>query len=151
MDRILLATDGSEPALRAAGLCGQLSDRSGAIVDVIYVVPDHDLSSPGLYSYISKYSDLEEFYDTRRAALESAGARIARETARRVEDEGGSVGEEEIVVGDPAEEIDEMAKRVKADCIVMGRRGFGDLGSLVLGSVSHKVAQLSERTLITTT
>lgn len=151
MEKILLATDGSDQALRAADLCGQLSRRSGATVDIICVVPDDDLSAPGLYDYISQSSDLEEFYDTRRAAMESAGARIALETARRVEDAGGSVGEEEVTIGDPADQIVEMARRVRADCIAMGRRGVGDLGGLVMGSVSHKVAQLSDKTLITTT
>jgi nucleotide-binding universal stress UspA family protein len=63
---------------------------------------------------------------------------------------GGSVGEEEVVVGEPTEEILEMARRVHVDAIVMGRRGLGDLGGLVFGSVSHKVGQLTERTLITT-
>lgn len=151
MERLLLATDGSGQALRAGDLCGDLSRRSGAVVDIVYVIPDHDLTAPGLYDYIDQSSDIEEFYDSRRAALESAGARLVLDAARRIEDAGGSVGEEAVVVGDPAEEIVEMAKRVKADCIVMGRRGHGDLGSLILGSVSHKVAQLSTRTLITTT
>lgn len=151
MEKLLLATDGSDHALRAADLCGELSRRSRASVDIIYVVPDHELSAPGLHHYVTESSDLEEFYDLRRAALQSSGARIVVDTARRVEEAGGSVGEEEVAIGDPADQIVEMAKRVKADCIVMGRRGHGDVGALVFGSVSHKVAQLSTKTLITTT
>ncbi len=150
MDRMLLATDGSESALRAAELSGQLSRQMKAMVDVIHVVRDHDLSSPGLYGYIIDYTDLEEYYDIRKAAMESAGSRIVTETARVVEDAGGSVDHEEIVVGDPAHQIVEMAKLLKSDAIVMGRRGLGEIGGLVLGSVSHKVAQLSPKTLITT-
>lgn len=150
MDRVLLATDGSESALRAAELSGQLSRHMGAMVDIIHVVRDHDLTSPGLYGYITDYSDLEEYYAIRRAAMESAGSRVVTETARVVEDAGGSVDSEEIVVGDPAHEIVEMAKLLRSDCIVMGRRGLGEIGGIVLGSVSHKVAQLSEKTLITT-
>ena len=149
MDRILLATDGSESALRAAELAGQLSRLFGAMVDIVHVVRDHDLSSPGLYGYINDYSDLEEYYEIRRAALESAGSRIATEAARAVEEAGGSVDREEIVMGDPAHEIAELATVLKSDCIVMGRRGLGEIGGIVLGSVSHKVGQLSAKTLIT--
>ncbi len=150
MDRVLLATDGSESAVGAAVLSGELSRRFGAMVDIVHVVRDHDLTSPGLYDYLTEYSDLEEYYDIRRAALESAGSRVVTEAARTVEDAGGSVDHEEVVVGDPASEIVEMAKLLKSDCIVMGRRGLGGIGGIVLGSVSHKVAQLSARTLITT-
>ncbi len=150
MGRILLATDGSESALRAAELSGQLSRHMGAVVDIVHVVRDNDLSYPGLYGYITDYPDLEEYYAIRRAAMESAGSRIVTETARIVEDAGGSVDHEEVVVGDPAHQIVETANLLKSDLIVMGRRGLGEIGGLVLGSVSHKVAQLSEKTLITT-
>lgn len=150
MERLLLATDGSPSSFSAAELSGQLSRRFGAAVDIIHVVREHDLSSPGLYDYITDYTDLEEYYGIRRAAMESAGSRIVTETARIVENAGGAVDHEEVVVGDPSGEIVEMARLLKSDCIVMGRRGLGEIGGLVLGSVSHKVAQLSSKTLITT-
>ncbi len=150
MDRILLATDGSASAFSAAELSGQLSRGFRAPVDIIHVVREHDLSSPGLYDYITDYTDLEEYYGIRRAAMESAGSRIVTETARIVENAGGAVDHEEVAVGDPASEIVEMAILLKSECIVMGRRGLGEIGGIVLGSVSHKVAQLCEKTLITT-
>ena len=43
--------------------------------------------------------------------------------------------------GDPAHRIVETAGRENVELIVMGRRGLGDLKGLLLGSVSHKVAQ----------
>ena len=56
---------------------------------------------------------------------------------------------DQIEVGDPAAAILEVAKGRKADLIVMGSRGLGDLQGLLLGSVSHKVGHLADRTCIT--
>ena len=150
ISRILLPVDGSDHAKKAAELSGVLSARFNATVDVLHVVPEHEYISPGLYSYIDDYVEIEQYYENRKALLKSQAGRLTLDAARHVENMGGSVGEEEVVVGDPAEEILEMARRVRADSIVMGRRGLGDLGGLVLGSVSHKVGHLTERTLITT-
>ena len=41
--------------------------------------------------------------------------------------------------GDPASEIIKAAKEHKADLIVMGSRGLGQIGGLILGSVSERV------------
>lgn len=41
------------------------------------------------------------------------------------------------------------AKRAKADLIAMGRRGLGGVKGLLLGSVSHKVSQLADCSVLT--
>jgi len=46
-------------------------------------------------------------------------------------------------LGRPADEIIAVAKQKQADLIVMGAKGLGAVGRLVLGSVSTKVAQHS--------
>ncbi len=45
--------------------------------------------------------------------------------------------------GDQARQLIQVAKRRKADLIVMGSRGRGRLEGLLLGSVSQKVAALA--------
>jgi nucleotide-binding universal stress UspA family protein len=54
-----------------------------------------------------------------------------------------------MVSGDAADAIIKRAKREKADMIIMGSRGFGNLKSLLLGSVSHEVASKSAKTVVT--
>ncbi len=49
----------------------------------------------------------------------------------------------QVVVGDPAHEIVEYAKAHHCEGIVMGTRGLGTVGTLVLGSVAHKVLHLT--------
>ena len=53
------------------------------------------------------------------------------------------------VLGSPADEVVAFAIDRKADLIVCGRRGFGRLKSLLLGSTSHKIAQLAECSCLT--
>ena len=150
MQRILLATDGSEDSYRAADLSGLLSQAFAAPVDVVHVVTQGDVIAPGMHSYMTDYRQLEEIHTLRQAELESAGASMVTTAARRVEAAGGTVDLEEVLVGRAANEIDAMATRTGADCIVMGRRGLGQVRALLQGSASHQVAHLSSKTLITT-
>jgi nucleotide-binding universal stress UspA family protein len=48
-----------------------------------------------------------------------------------------------VVVGDAPHEIVEYAKAHHCDGIVMGTRGLGNVATLVLGSVAHKVLHLT--------
>lgn len=49
-----------------------------------------------------------------------------------------------LVVGLPAEVILREAQRTRASEIIMGTRGRGNLGGLLLGSVATKVVQLAQ-------
>jgi nucleotide-binding universal stress UspA family protein len=51
-------------------------------------------------------------------------------------------------VGDPAEAILEAAREADADLVVVGHRGRGFVARLTLGSVSTKVVQRAERTVL---
>ena len=48
-----------------------------------------------------------------------------------------------VVIGDAPHEIVEYAKAHHCEGIVMGARGLGTVGTLVLGSVAHKVLHLT--------
>jgi nucleotide-binding universal stress UspA family protein len=146
VNRILLATDGSEHSMRAATLAGELSSHFEVPVDIINVVPD---STPVVSGAVHEYAKLEQTYVTQRDLLKSLGTEVVGRAASHVNDAGGDVGAQEVMIGSPAHGIVAFAKGVGADSIVMGRRGLGEIKGLLMGSVSHRVGHLTDVTLIT--
>ena len=124
--KILLATDGSPNAKGALNYARELALRDKAQVFVVYAfpsVPDY-LGSPWRERFIN--SNVTE------------GERIANQAADELRDAGINVIVE-VLEGPPADAILRVADVRQCDLIVMGNRGHGELTSLLLGSVSHRV------------
>ena len=81
--------------------------------------------------------------DSSREHLKQQG-QAQSAAARRLLDQSGCPYEFLIVFGKPAETIVQAAKDHGCSGIVMGTRGLGDVETLLLGSTSFKVVQLSE-------
>lgn len=123
---ILLAVDGSEHALHAARLAGDMARKMAADM---YVVVSFDpvpkyLGDPLLQQAIS--ARIQEANEILQSALVEIG------------DIPGAL-RTEILEGPPAEAILAVASVRETDLIVMGVRGLGRLAGLVLGSQSQKV------------
>ena len=101
------------------------------------MVVDFEQMPPALTSTIAK-SQLE----SQRAMLQYAD-HLASEAARHAREYGAPDVEAITASGDPAEEVVEYASKRNADLIVCGRRGLGRVKQLLLGSTSHKIAQLA--------
>jgi nucleotide-binding universal stress UspA family protein len=131
--KVLLPTDGSENALKAAEyVIDLMKTHSGVEVTVLNVyrlLPDlatHDLPfDPGLVESAKEAS--QQALAKTVALFEKAGLKA---TALSQE-------------GDPAGEIISCAKRGGYDHIVIGSRGMGAVSSLILGSVAQKVLYLA--------
>lgn len=146
MKKILLAVDGSNHSNHAERVAGELSAAFDVPVDVINVVADTSLVTAGR---IHEYARMEKIAISQRDLLQTLGADLVAQAANVVREAGGQVGTTDVLIGAPAHEIVRYADRHEADCIVMGRRGLGDVGGLFMGSVSHKVGHLTQRTLVT--
>ncbi len=85
-----------------------------------------------------------------------AGAMVDFESVRKSQTDAvwqvvGPLRENESAItldGAPARRIVDYAKNIKADLIVIGSRGRGAFGSLLLGSVSHGVVHESDRNVL---
>ncbi len=123
---MLLAVDGSEHALRAAKVAGEMARCLGAdlrIVAAFEPVPGY-LGEPNFQKSVA--SRMEQVETILAKALEVVG-NIPGECKT------------EILEGPPAEAILRVAETRHNDLIIMGARGMGGLRALLLGSQSQKV------------
>jgi nucleotide-binding universal stress UspA family protein len=166
--RVLAAVDGSEHASRAMDLGCAMASRFGAELIAVHVVPDKPLSgAERQMAEVEFAAEVARDFDPTRFADARGDIRLmsqrlteqAAETARRFRVALGERLMEQAKAqalqhavpsvrtvlreGDPAAAILNAAREEKADIIVMGRRGLGDLAGLLLGSVSHKVTYLA--------
>jgi nucleotide-binding universal stress UspA family protein len=172
--RVLVAIDRSEHANRATDLACEMVSRFGADLIVVHLVPDKPLSEAErqmaqveFQGEVARDFDLTRFADA-RGDIRLMSQRLteqAAETARRFRvalgerlmEQAKAQARQQAVPsvhavlreGDPAAAILNVAREEKADIIVMGRRGLGDLAGLLLGSVSHKVTHLAECACLT--
>jgi nucleotide-binding universal stress UspA family protein len=83
------------------------------------------------------------------AVLRPIGKAIAERACAMVRAKGVKKVDIQIVGGRAADSILAAAEHEKADMIVMGSRGMGNLKGLFVGSVSHKVSQHAPCTCVT--
>jgi nucleotide-binding universal stress UspA family protein len=126
--KILLATDGSEDAARAARAAADLSGKTGAELHVVHAwqeAPQRRYSTVNT-AYLSKlYADRAwDLLERQGEGIERAGAKVAAAHRR---------------LGRPAEEIVELAGELGVGLVVVGSRGLGAVRRLATGSVSEGV------------
>lgn len=137
IQKILLASDGSANALRAAALANELLKEIPRAAVTVLVVNDM-LDKMKFYSPLRSaviFEEVEQFF------REKAGEALAKTMA--VFDREHSRVSAEIKTGNPADEILEFAGAGGYDLIIVGSRGMGSIRGLLMGSVSTKVVQLA--------
>ena len=80
--------------------------------------------------------------------LQVLGEKIIARDRKILEGKSVSKVETELLTGDAATAITDLARAAGVDAIVLGTRGLSQVKGLLLGSVSHKIIQLAECTCI---
>jgi nucleotide-binding universal stress UspA family protein len=129
--KILIATDGSETAKKAAEFGVQIAGLSGAKVYAMFVIDTTPYYSIPLDQIWSK-----EVYEQ----LEEMGFEIASDVEKTAKI-AGLEAESIVLKGNPAERIVDFAEEQNVDMIIVGAHGMGGFERLVIGSVSEKVVR----------
>ena len=140
--KIVVPVDGSAHANRAVDCATDLANKYGAELILLHVMAPTGPARipPDLYEYARiEHIDAIEADMMRRVAEE-----ILQTAENRARGHGAQQVRTSIGVGHPAEAIVAHAKAEEANLIMMGRRGLGSMSGLLMGSVSNKVAHLSE-------
>ena len=128
LEKLLLAVDESEHSRKAIPAAVELARAGGGIVHVLHVRELHYPLPPTVVG--DSPEEVQRLVDG--VVEELRGDGVTAEGAVRP-----STG------GSPAGAILEYAREVGASLIVVGSHGHSALGGLLIGSVAHKLTQLS--------
>ena len=167
---IVLAIDGSIHAEHAQTVAIDLASKYDAQLTLVHVLTrDHpsteftrmaevehlsDSRQPRVSEKENTYSAVARFLGSANDSKEARvivllGEQIVNNASTRAHKAGVTNVTAEILTGDYANSILEVVKKADADIIVMGRRGLSNLKGFVTGSVSHKVSQRAECSVLT--
>ena len=134
--KILLATDASEDAARAAQMASDVANISGSELHVLHVgnMKDFHIAPGAEQSFSPRTGSLGEIREKAETRLEDA--------VRQVEESGGTVAQAHLRMGDPDDEILRFCEEEGGfGLLVIGSRGLGPIKRRLMGSVSESVVR----------
>jgi nucleotide-binding universal stress UspA family protein len=133
LNKVLLATDGSKDAALAARAAVELSNRTTSELHVVHVW--HDVPTPHFHSFV-------------RAQLRQEAEETFQKQLERIEQTGGTVAEAHLREGRTVDEILDLSEELEVGLLIVGSRGLGGVGRILLGSVSEGIVHHSRRPVL---
>jgi len=174
MKTILVAVDGSDHSDRAVQLASDIACKYDAKLLLLHVIDAHSLTDEEkrlaqtefsqLVERHIQSSDISDVWSKRDQGVQpffthhneiglvihtALGEGFLEAASRDARANGVKDVETILLNGGPAQTIVDVARERQANLIVIGSRGQSDVKSLLMGSVSHKVANLSDINVIT--
>ena len=134
--KILLATDASEDAQKAAQIVSDIANNSGSELHVLHIgnTRDFHIAPSAEQDFARRSGSYGEIREQAEKTLEEA--------VRQVEETGGTVAQAHLRMGDPDDEILRFCDEQGGfGLLVMGSRGLGTIKRKLMGSVSESVGR----------
>jgi nucleotide-binding universal stress UspA family protein len=134
--KILLATDASKDATKAAQMASDLANVSDSELHVLHIgnMKDFHVAPGAEQSFSPRSAPLGEVREKAEKRLDEA--------VKQVEQVGGTVTQSHLRIGNPEEEILKFCDEQGGfGLIVMGSRGLGPIKRRLMGSVSESVVR----------
>ncbi len=138
IQHVIVPVDGSRHSRAAVGYAALLAGRASARLHLLHVFPSSPDIPVGPSWAMNDLVNTDLVDEQRFARLREKSAENAFAAARKQLDKDISA-EEAILDGDPAKVIADYAGKLPDCMIIMGARGLGQVGQMLLGSVSHRV------------
>jgi nucleotide-binding universal stress UspA family protein len=137
--RILVGLDGSSHGLRTAETAARLAAKFGAELHLLTVTRPHEVSSE-----VQGYLESENLLGEPSYALDEETQTIVDKAKRIAEQNKVRTTKTVVREGKPVAILVDYAKDHKMDLLVVGSRGASEVAATLLGSVSKKVSQLAD-------
>ena len=132
--RIVVAVDGSDHAHNAVAVACDIAKHYDSQVTLVH--------SPQAETAAFAVGAVAGYHNIQTAPshdeLIAAGQKVVDAAMVVARDAGCDAGSE-VIIGDAATRVVEVAQNKGADLIVCGRRGLGKVAGLVMGSTSNKI------------
>ena len=137
--RILVAVDGSKPALHAVKYAIGLSTQLSAPTRITLVSAHDDTGLRHVRKHVPAGSIQDHLRELSEADLKPA---------RKLLDKAGVPHDMVIKVGHVAEQIIKTANSGKFDMVVLGSKGRSGFSDLLLGSVAQRVVSCAKQAVV---
>jgi len=128
--KILVPLDGSDNSLKTLDHAAEIASVFGSKIVLFNVITP--LPST-VQRYVQVNNLVQEVREFGQGVLEDAKKAISEKYNLEIETD--------LIYGDPANEICNKAQKEQFDLIVIGSRGLNQITSIIMGSVSRRVAR----------
>ena len=129
---IVVAVDGSAPAKNAILIACDIAKHYDSKVHLVHTPQVDTLAIAVGMSAVAVKASMDQIKDAGKTVMTDATALATKGGCPPASTTLGN--------GDPATELLSVLKDTSADLVICGRRGLGNVSSLVLGSTSNKIA-----------